>query len=235
MTDVCIILAGGLGTRLKSVLPNRPKCLAPINNSNFLEMQLSMLFKQGIQKFVISLGYLGEMVESELGKLKLPLAEDIKTIHEEYPLGTGGAILNAMEQFKLNECMVTNGDTYLSGSIQEMKDRLLIDNGEIARMAVVEVLNRSRYGGVELKEERVSNFLEKGLSDKGFINAGFYRVHRNVFSEFKPGDNFSFETTVLPKLAKNKELGFASIDGDFIDIGIPSDYKIFCENYGEHK
>lgn len=227
--NACIILAGGLGTRLREAIPNKPKCLAPINGSSFLEIQLEALVRQGINNIIISLGYLGDLVEVELNSMNLPKPIKIRTIHEKKPLGTGGAILNAMDQFNLEECMVTNGDTYLSGSLQKMTSPLSLGAREISRMAVIEVANRSRYGGVELVNKNVTGFLEKGLAGKGFINAGFYRVNKRVFEKNKPGDKFSFESSVLSVLAKNDQLFYFEMEGDFIDIGIPEDYLKFCK------
>ena len=228
-SSACIILAGGLGTRLRTAIPNKPKCLAPINDSSFLEIQLEALVRQGINNIIISLGYLGGLVEVELNSMNLPKPIKIRTIHEKKPLGTGGAILNAMDQFNLEECMVTNGDTYLSGSLQKMTSPLSLDAREISRMAVIEVANRSRYGGVELVDKNVTGFLEKGLTGKGFINAGFYRVNKKIFDKNKPGDKFSFESSILPALAKNNQLFYFEMDGDFMDIGIPEDYLKFCK------
>lgn len=226
----CIILAGGLGTRLRAAVPDKPKCLAPIGARPFLEVQLDMLAAQGVRRFVLSLGHLAEQVEAEAQRLAARF--DIRTVREQAPLGTGGAMWWTMSQLGIEEALVTNGDTFLGGALDSMMRPLDLAGGEQARMAVLEVPDRSRFGGVVLQAGRATGFLEKGLRDAGAINAGLYRVHRDCFGRFAPGQAFSFETEVLAPLAAAGRLGAAVIDGEFTDIGVPEDYHRFCHAHG---
>jgi len=109
--SVCIVLAGGLGTRLRPVVGDRPKCLAPVGKRTFLALQLEMLATRGIQRFVLSLGHLAPLVQQAIEPMRARLRIDAVT--EPEPLGTGGAILYAMQRADVGECMVTNGDTWL--------------------------------------------------------------------------------------------------------------------------
>lgn len=230
VTPSCIILAGGLGTRLRVAVPDKPKCLAPVGDKSFLQIQLELLASQGVKDFVLSLGYLAKMILLEVDRLKSQFS--IRTVLEKEPLGTGGALLFAMHTVGQEEVLVTNGDTFLGGSLSDMLLPLDLAGGELARMAVIEVSDRSRYGGVEFSSGRVSGFAEKGKVGSGLINAGFYRLHRNALGSLNPGEAFSFEATILPSLARQGQLGAAKIEGEFTDIGLPEDYFRFCKKYG---
>ena len=228
--DTCIILAGGLGTRLRAAVPDKPKCLAPVGARSFLEVQLDMLARQGISRFVLSLGHLATMVEDEAQRLSGRF--DIRTVTEHQPLGTGGAMLWALQQAGLDEALVTNGDTFLGGSLQGMLTPLDGASDEWVRMATTEVPDRGRFGGVAMQGERVTGFLEKGLSGAGAINAGFYRVSLRCFQGHSVGQVFSFETDVLAPLAQGGKVTACATHGAFTDIGVPDDYHRFCAEYG---
>jgi D-glycero-alpha-D-manno-heptose 1-phosphate guanylyltransferase len=228
-STTCIILAGGLGTRLRAAVPDKPKCLAPIGRRSFLEVQLDMLARQGVRRFVLSLGHMADMVRDEAARLGSRF--EISTVTETQPLGTGGAMWWTMSQLGLTEAVVTNGDTFLGGSLAGMMTPLAHAQGELARMAVLNVPDRARFGGVALEGAQVRGFLEKGAQGPGLINAGFYRVHRDCFARFAPGQVFSFETDVLATLARQGSLRASVTDGAFTDIGVPDDYHRFCHEY----
>lgn len=231
MAITCIILAGGLGTRLQSAVPDRPKCLAPVGDRSFLEIQLSLLAQQGVTAFVLSLGHLAQQVVAEANRLRGRF--DVKTVIEPSPLGTGGAMAFAMYSLGLDEVLVTNGDTFLGGNLSTMLQPLDLPRQELARMAVIHVPNRRRFGGVQSVGGRVTGFSEKGACGPGWINAGLYRLHARVFDTQQPGSAFSFETQILPGLAANGKLDACQIDGAFTDIGIPDDYYRFCSEHTE--
>jgi D-glycero-alpha-D-manno-heptose 1-phosphate guanylyltransferase len=226
MSVPCIILAGGLGTRLRAAVADRPKCLAPIGERTFLELQLELLQRQGVDDFVLSLGFMSEMVQDEAARLGARFA--IRCVVEQEPLGTGGAMALAMRSLGISEAIVTNGDTFLGGDLGALLRPLARTHGEQARMAVVRVDDRTRFGGVELRGNRVAGFEEKGRQGPGAINAGFYRLHADIFAAHAAGSTFSFETVVLPGLAAAGALGAALVDGEFTDIGVPEDYFRFC-------
>lgn len=226
MTSPCIVLAGGLGTRLRSAVPDLPKCLAPIAGRPFLEWQLRSLAERGIERFVLALGHGAEQV---LKSLAQPWARDLSiyTVTEREPLGTGGAARFAMDKAGLDEALIANGDTFLGGSLQEMITPLDLVGGELMRIATVQVPDRSRFGGVAVDaEQRVTAFLEKGQADAGLINAGLYRIHRHAFDCEERGA-FSMETQVMPRLLAKSALQARELAGPFIDIGVPNDYRLF--------
>jgi len=228
MNTPCIILAGGLGTRLRSAVPNLPKCLAPISGLPFLEWQLRSLAYRGVQRFVLALGYGADDVMSSL---KQSWARDmsINIVVERELLGTGGAARFAMDKSDLDEALIANGDTFLGGSLNDMLLPLELADGELMRMATVQVPDRKRYGGVSLDNDhhRVTAFLEKGQSGPGPINAGLYRIHRRAFDGESSLGAFSIETQVMPRLIVSSALQARELAGPFIDIGVPEDYHLF--------
>ena len=111
----CIVLAGGLGTRLRDAVPDRPKCLAPVGEHPFLELQLRALAAQGINRFVLSLGYMADMIQAAVKDFAVDAYIDC--VVEPHPLGTGGAILHAMRHSKLDEAIAVNGDTMVNADL----------------------------------------------------------------------------------------------------------------------
>jgi D-glycero-alpha-D-manno-heptose 1-phosphate guanylyltransferase len=222
----CIVLAGGLGTRLRTAVPDLPKCLAPIAHRPFLEWQLRSLAERGVERFVLALGYGAEHV---LESLRLPWAREmlIDTVTERELLGTGGAARFAMDETRLDDALIINGDTFLGGSLHTMLTQLDLKGGELMRIATVQVSDRTRYGGVEVNEElHVTSFLEKGQCGSGPINAGLYRIHRSAF-DCEKSANFSMEMHLMPRLVSKNALQARGLLGPFIDIGVPADYHLF--------
>ena len=233
MSAVCIILAGGLGTRLRSAVPDRPKCLAPIAGRPFLEWQLRSLAQRGVDRFVLALGYGADQVTRVLTE---PWTRDfyIQTVIERESLGTGGAAQFAMRMTRLDEALIVNGDTFLGGSLQEMLVPLDVLDGEQMRMATVKVPDRSRFGGVSVNNEHcVTAFHEKGRCGVGLINAGLYRIHSRVFDGML-SRSFSLETETMPRLAAKGALQAREMTGPFIDIGVPDDYHLFNTNVHDY-
>lgn len=227
----CIVLAGGLGTRLRSVVADRPKCLAPVGPTVFLDIQLRTLRAQGVQDFVLSLGHGSAQVLDWLNSQGA--WSDVRTVVETSPLGTGGAIAFAMDSLGLAEALVANGDTYLDGSLSAMlDDPLSVDQDEWLRMALVNVPDRTRFGGVTLGQNGcVSGFVPKGSATSGAINAGMYRLQRRALPA-SSGQPLSIETDVLPGLVRQGHVRGVAIDGAFTDIGVPQDYAAFCARHG---
>lgn len=226
MSTTCIVLAGGLGTRLRSVVPDLPKCLAPIAGRPFLEWQLRSLAMRGVDRFVLALGHGADVV---LESLRHPWARgfSIVTVIERELLGTGGAARFAMDEIGLDDALISNGDTFLGGSLLTMLAPLDLEGGELMRIATVHVSDRARFGGVAVNAaQRVTAFLEKGQTGPGPVNAGLYRIHRQAF-DFRDEGVFSLETQVMPRLVKKCSLQARAIAGPFIDIGVPADYYLF--------
>lgn len=230
--QTCIILAGGLGTRLSAVVADRPKCLALVGPRSFLDIQLEAMAACGISHFVLSLGHQADLVIAAVEKMSNRY--QIDCVIEPARLGTGGGILFTMQDRGLTEVVVTNGDTYVDSDLSALLIPLALARGERMRIAAINVEDRSRFGGLRLDGGRVTGFLEKGASGSGPINAGTYRVHRSIFEPRKPGDAFSLETDVMPDLVHDGALTAAEITGDFIDIGVPDDYFRFCREHGRN-
>jgi D-glycero-alpha-D-manno-heptose 1-phosphate guanylyltransferase len=230
---VCIILAGGLGTRLRSVV-EVPKSLAPVCGVPFLARQMASLQRRGIERFVLSLGHGSEQIASAAATW--PQAGVMECVTEPMALGTGGAIAYVMKTLGLKEALVANGDTFVGGSLSGMLAPLNGALSESVRMACVNVPDRGRFGGVEVNtQQQVLRFLEKGAVGPGPINAGLYRLSDAVFADFDLAtpSTFSFETAVLPQLATRQQLTGVHLAGPFIDIGVPLDYARFCEQHAQ--
>jgi NDP-sugar pyrophosphorylase family protein len=193
-------------------------------------MQLACLRKLGFDQVILSLGYMASKVQDALGLMDLR-GMSVHSVAEVTPLGTGGAIRHALEKSHCNEVIVANGDTFLDADVEMMSCPLAVADGELARMALVRVGNRSRFGGVALEQSnRVAGFHEKGDSSPGLINAGFYRLHVDAFRGFDTTP-CSLETEIFPQLVKRRVLWAAIVAGTFTDIGVPEDYHRFCAQH----
>jgi D-glycero-alpha-D-manno-heptose 1-phosphate guanylyltransferase len=230
MPQSCIVLAGGLGTRLRSAVADLPKCLAPVGQRPFLQVQIDALLAAGVTDIILSLGYKAEAVITAMQRS--PVQRPVRWVVEPQPLGTGGAIAHVMDSLGLDETWVANGDTFLSGDVSAMRQPLERSRGELFRMAVVHVADRGRFGGVAINaQQQVERFVEKGAAQGGDINAGLYRLCRAALPSTSPGP-YSLESDVLPDLVGQRQVTAVRIDGSFIDIGVPQDYFRFCETHG---
>jgi len=226
----CIVLAGGLGTRLRGIVGDVPKCLAPVGPRTFLDIQLDALFAAGVGEVVLSLGHLAEQVVAAVraGHAGRP----VRWVVEPTLLGTGGAIAHVMDTLGLDEVLVANGDTYVSGDLTGLLAPLDRAHGELLRMALVQVADRTRFGGVEVGARgQVQGFLEKGRQDAGAINAGLYRLARAALPAGRGGP-YSLEADVLPALVRAGAVSALALAGSFTDIGVPEDYRRFCAQHG---
>lgn len=216
-----VILAGGFGTRLRHVVSDVPKPMAPVAGRPFLCWLIERLAAQGYSHIVLATGYMHEKVEEffhdEYDGVRIDYAREMS------PLGTGGAIVNALQQCQEESVTVLNGDTLF-----DIDHRLFIENGahDDSRLTIVtrRVDDAGRYGAVEVDAEgRIAAFREKDPSfGSGLINGGIYRLHRSLLESYAVGQQFSFEKEVLQPL---KEPFYAwPSDAYFIDIGVPDDY-----------
>ena len=218
-----IILAGGLGTRLQSVVNDVPKCMAPIAGKPFLYYILKYAEQQKAEHIILSLGYKSEIVTEWLKTTHFGL--EISYIVEEEPLGTGGAIKYAFEKVRGTQALAINGDTFFSIDILGLGSFHTLHNADIS-IALKPMTDFDRYGSVEInKDMRVTKFNEKQFCDKGLINGGIYAINKTIFDKFRFPGKFSFETDVLEgKLEELDIYGYIQ-DAYFIDIGIPTDYE----------
>lgn len=217
-----IILAGGLGTRLREAVPDLPKCMAPVNNRPFIYYVISHLQKQGIQHFIFSLGYKSEAFTKYIAEL-LPDG-NYELVIEKEPLGTGGAIKYACAHVQNTNVVVVNGDSIFKTNIAEQE---LIHTAHNAHctLALKPMENFERYGVVELNEDQsISSFKEKQYYEKGLINGGVYLINARLFLEEHLPEKFSFETDYLQVLYNQRRIFGVIQEGYFIDIGIPEDY-----------
>jgi NDP-sugar pyrophosphorylase family protein len=138
-----------------------------------------------------------------------------------------------MDASELDECLVANGDTWLDADLDALLRPLAVGDDERVRIGCVLVANRGRYGGIVVGEHgRIAGFEPKGAHGVGLINAGLYRLHRNAFDERALGSAFSLESDVLPQLVAEGCVTAVPLEGTFIDIGVPEDYRRFCELQG---
>jgi len=215
-----IILAGGKGTRLKSILDDRPKPMAIIEGKPFIEWVLFMLRHQGIQRAIICTGYLGEIIECHLGNGR-HIGMKIAYARDPFPLGTGGAVRNALDKTDSTSLLVINGDTYFHPNISNILKTHFERTARVS-LSLVRVDDSSRYGSVKInKDGEVMAFVEKSpRKESGLINAGIYIMERNVVNEIPEGAMISLEREILPNLI-GKGLYGVSCEGPFVDIGVP--------------
>jgi len=223
MIKEAVILAGGLGTRLRSVIKDIPKPMADICGRPFLSYIFDFLCNQGIERAVLSVGYKWEIIKKYFGdkykNLKLEYAV------EDNPLGTGGGLKNALKYVYEEEVFVLNGDTFFDIDINLFYNLHKSKNSKLS-IALKKMENTERYGVVEIDENnRIVSFLEKGKRVSGFINGGIYLFNKNFFNALSPEGNFSLEKDFLERFYKDYEFYGFPFDGLFVDIGIPEDYE----------
>lgn len=218
-----IILAGGLGTRLRSAVPDLPKCMAPVNEKPFLTYVINHLLLEGITHFIFSLGYKSEAIIAFLEKDFPSLL--FKTSEEEEPLGTGGAVKKALTKAKDKCVLIVNGDTLYKINIELLAGVHSL-SGACCTLSLKPMRNFDRYGVVEIDEcSVIKSFKEKQFYESGLINGGIYAIHRNKFLEENLPDKFSLEKDYLEKFYKIRRMFGVVQDEYFIDIGIPEDYE----------
>lgn len=222
MINQAIILAGGLGTRLRAAVPDLPKCMAPVAGKTFVSYVIDYFQLQGINEFIFALGYKSEII--------------IDYIHQQYPnlkaafsieqelLGTGGAIRLACRQATHENVLVLNGDTIFKIDLKKLCDFHLSSSADCT-LSLKPMKDFDRYGVVELDgNNRISNFKEKQYYNSGLINGGVYALNVNAILNEALPDKFSFEKEYLESLYTSRKIFGQIQDGYFIDIGVPSDY-----------
>jgi D-glycero-alpha-D-manno-heptose 1-phosphate guanylyltransferase len=225
-TSEMIILAGGLGTRLQSVVNNLPKCMAPVNNKPFLFYVIKYFAQQGILNFIFSLGYKHEIIVDYLNRLQTQNGYfSIKCSIEEEPLGTGGAIKKACALTNTENVFITNGDTLFKANTLIMKNFHYIKNADCT-LTLKPMKNFNRYGVIQLNEDdSIKSFAEKKYYEQGLINGGLYMLNVKKFESEPLPEKFSFETDYLEKFHSERKMFGLVQDEYFIDIGIPQDYE----------
>jgi len=218
-----IVLAGGLGTRLRSVLKDLPKPMAPVGGRPFLEYLLRYLQQNGIEKVILSVGYKWEVIKAYFGDS----FEGIKIVYsvENEPLGTGGAIKKSLFFVNSSDVFILNGDTLFNIDLKEFfafhkKKRSVLS------IALKAMSQFDRYGNVKIdNNNRIVSFEEKGYYESGLINGGIYLLNKDFFMDLDWKDKFSFEKDFLEKYYKFYEFYGLPFNSYFIDIGVPEDYE----------
>lgn len=221
-----LVLAGGFGTRLQSVVAEVPKALAPVGDVPFLHLQIEQWKNQGLKSFVFLLHHQADLIIEFLRNEQNGLLKDCEVhwLDEPAPMGTGGAVAYAVEQLSLSgDFLITNADTWLGAGVKEVWQ---IDS---PAMAVVKVGDTGRYGNVQFDDKNlITAFHEKSTTTgTGWINAGLCHLNAELFKNWNH-EPFSLEQISFPILAARHNLKAVLLQADFIDIGVPEDYFRFC-------
>lgn len=215
-----IILCGGLGTRLRAVVKDVPKPMAPVGGKPFLEFIFEFLKKQGVKSVILAVSYKYEVIQEYFKDSFLGIK--IRYSIEKEPLGTGGAIKQALELCEGREVFVLNGDSIFEISLKKLRLK-----GAKICLALKKMVDFQRYGAVKVDESgEIAEFKEKSFCKEGLINGGIYLLSKDIFEGFSFLGHFSFEeflSTNFKALKARAEL----FEDYFIDIGIPQDYEKF--------
>lgn len=219
--DEAIVLAGGFGTRLRAVVGDVPKPLAPVAGRPFLAWLLDRLAATGIRRCILATGY-------RSGSIELAIGSDWRGMEVAYsvetePLGTGGAIRLAAGRLQGDAAHVLNGDTWLEYDPAALEAAALEADAPMA-IALAHVEDVARYGAVDIDRGRVAGFREKGEAGAGWINAGCYFLRAEALAALPAEDAFSFEQAVLQPRVRAGAVAALTATAGFIDIGVPGDY-----------
>ena len=217
-----VILAGGLGTRLRSVVANRPKVLAAVNGRPFLFYLLDQLVVAGANSVILCTGYMGELVRNTLGTSYGDM--QLSYSQEDTSLGTAGALRQALSWIQSDTVLVMNGDSICRTDLNAFS---LWHSEKRARASLLlaNIADTSRFGRVEVDDEgSVQNFVEKGSNvGPGWINAGIYLISRDMIEAISTRRAVSLEREIFPQWIGHGFYAYKS-DGSFLDIGTPEDY-----------
>ena len=217
-----IVLAGGLGTRLAGVTGKLPKPMAPVGSRPFLEYLLDYLIEQGMEAAVLAVSHKWEAIQEHFGFLYRGMRLSYSV--EGEPLGTGGAIRQALDFVPDKNVVVINGDTLFRVDVEALAVTHRSHGAQLT-IAVKQVADSGRFGRVEVTPRGViSRFLEKSSAGPGWINGGVYMLTRSLFAKFSTPERFSFERDLVePNIDQIRPGAFQS-DAYFIDMGVPEDY-----------
>lgn len=235
MLNTAIILAGGMGTRLKTIISDLPKPMAPIMNVPFLTYQLNYLKHFGIKKVIFSVGYLSEKIIAHYNQSFENIS--IEYSIEKNPLGTGGGIRMAMSNLNEDLVLILNGDSFFDLDLEQFYNLHLEQKSDFS-LALRYVNNSERYGNIEFNSSnQITSFIEKNqLNQSGYINAGVYILSKKLYLQnTKPDINFSIEKDFFEKQLNQLIIKGFEFKDYFIDIGIPEDYLKAQDDFKEFK
>ncbi len=222
-----IILAGGYGTRLKKVVFDRPKSMAPIAGIPFLEHQIRLLKEQGIKEVILCVSYMADKIKSYFGDGRR-VGVNITYSEEEVPLGTAGAIKKA-EKYIKDTFIVLNGDSYSQLDLGALF-KFHREKQGLCSITLTRVQNSPHFGGVVLQGDKIVDFLEKQGEGAALVNSGVYLFEPSIFSYIQKDQNISLEKMIFPQLAHEGKLFGYSYEGYFMDIGRPETYERFKQD-----
>jgi D-glycero-alpha-D-manno-heptose 1-phosphate guanylyltransferase len=229
MISTAIILAGGLGTRLRSAVPNLPKPMAPINDRPFLEYQMAYWIAQGVDNFILSVGYKYEIIIEHFGSSWKGVP--IKYVVEQVPLGTGGGLLLAAKELE-DPFLVLNGDTFFEVDFKKMKQFHNVHHAEWT-FALFQTSEVGRYMGIEVSSSGRVNSLQSNMTcPDRLANGGVYLLEPSILDKYQNSstEKISLEDDILPFLFSQESRIFGLEQaGRFIDIGLPEDYHRVSE------
>jgi D-glycero-alpha-D-manno-heptose 1-phosphate guanylyltransferase len=219
MANEAIILAGGLGKRLKHLTKKIPKPIVLVRNRPFLVYILNYLINRGIDKVILSVGYKGDYIKQYFGDSYKSLRIIYSIEHE--PLGTGGAIKKALEHVENDNVFILNGDSFFEIKLESLSDFHFKNNADLS-VALKLMDNDPAYGSVQTdKNNKITKFWEKGYHDLGYINGGIYVLRKKLFKSLKTEYPFSIEYDVLEKYFEKYMFYGKPFNEQFIDIGTP--------------
>ena len=212
-----VILCGGFGTRLRDVIGDTQKAVAEVRGKPFLHVVIEQLRIAGFEHFVFCTHFQSEQVEIALKKTDSSEATEFIFVREKEPLGTGGAILNAIDEAGLcGDFIALNADTFVDAEAYR-----LAKDAETASLVVRHVDDCERYGAIHVTQDnKVDAIIEKGFKGSGFISMGIYRLNTGDLKDFSI-QNYSMENDILPQLIQRNKLSAIFYNGPFIDIGTP--------------
>ncbi len=219
--DEAIVLAGGFGTRLRGIVDDVPKPLAPVAGRPFLAWLLDRLAMSGMHRCILATGYMADTIERAIGTRWQGM--DIAYSVEPEPLGTGGAIRLAAQRLHGDGVHVLNGDTWLQYAPVALEAAARAASTPMA-IALARVDDVARYGAVDVRDGLARDFREKGEAGAGWINAGCYFLGAEALSALPARTMFSFERDVLQPRALAGDVAAFTDTNSFIDIGVPEDY-----------
>jgi len=224
-----LILAGGFGTRLRSRVPYRPKPLAPIEDRPFLSYQLEWLMAQGVSSVTLAVHYRADDFFEFAEEYKSEEMQ-IRVVLEKEPLGTGGAVVNAVRMAGIEQnFFVINGDTHYRFSMGPVF-RSYEENQASALLVASPVDDAHRFGTVSVENGKLTSFnLPDGRHKPGLVNAGVYIFDPKIMEEAPEGP-FSIEGDFFPAIAEKRILHVCVLEEgeNFLDIGTPESYDTFC-------
>jgi NDP-sugar pyrophosphorylase family protein len=227
-----VVLCGGLGTRLRPAVADRPKALAAVGDRPFLALQLELLRARGARRFVLCVGHLADQIQETFGDgsalgVRIDYSRDGAKL-----LGTGGALKRAADHFA-PAAVVVNGDTYLDLDLARLvrMHESARARGAVATLTLAHVPDASRFGAVELRANRIIGFREKDVPGGGWVNAGAYVIERALLDRIPTDEVVSLERDVFPAaLRDGLRLAAVAHEEPFADIGTPEDYRAFVKH-----